>query len=74
MTLNIGKGTIQSYFWRTVNLLATMSREYSASGFYLDAKIITLVILVLDYYIYMKGLLYSVAFTMTFRNMSILWP
>jgi DDE superfamily endonuclease len=28
MTLNIGKGTIQSYLWRTVNLLATMSCEY----------------------------------------------
>ena len=28
MTLNIGKRTIQSYLWRTVNLLATMSREY----------------------------------------------
>jgi DDE superfamily endonuclease len=28
MTLNIGKGTIQSYLWRTVNLLAVLSREY----------------------------------------------
>ena len=28
MTLNIGKGTIQSYLWRTLSLLASMSREY----------------------------------------------
>lgn len=28
IALNIGKGTIQSYLWRTVNLLASMSREY----------------------------------------------
>jgi DDE superfamily endonuclease len=28
MKLNIGKGTIQAYLWRTVNLLATLSHEY----------------------------------------------
>jgi DDE superfamily endonuclease len=28
MKLNIGKGTIQAYLWRTVNLLASLSNEY----------------------------------------------
>jgi hypothetical protein len=28
MKLNIGKGTIQAYLWRTVDLLASLSREY----------------------------------------------
>jgi hypothetical protein len=28
MKLNIGKGTIQAYLWRTVDLLASRSREY----------------------------------------------